>query len=397
MIKTRNKVPKLRFPEFDKEWKESKIDKIFDRVVNSVEVEKDKEYQQIGIRSHGKGIFHKDFVLGSDLGNKRVFWLEENLFIVNIVFAWEMAVAKTSMEEVGLIASHRFPMYKPKNDILDLDFIHYFFLRKKGKYILELASPGGAGRNKTLGQNEFAKSKVVIPQSISEQQKIASILTAVDAKIEQLAKKKSLLEQYKKGVMQQIFSKQLRFKDENGNNYTEWVTKKLGDIVDCLDCFRKPLNGGERNKIQGIYPYWGANNIMGYINDFIFDETVVLLAEDGGNFNEFSTKPIANISYGRCWVNNHTHVLRGKKDLMLNEFLFYSLVHKDITGFVSGGTRSKLIKSEMLKIKLKKPSIEEQTQIANFLSSIDAKIELVNTQIGNTQKFKKGLLQQLFV
>src|SRR5690606_39170623 len=268
------KLPKLRFPSFFEKWKVKTIDNSFERVVNPVDVNEKQEYKQIGIRSHGKGIFHKETVLGNELGNKRVFWIEENLFIVNIVFAWEMAVAKTTKNEMGLIASHRFPMYRPKNDILDLDFILYFFLRNRGKYILELASPGGAGRNKTLGQKEFAKSKVTIPTNIEEQQKIATFLASVDKKIDQLQQKKHLLEQYKKGVMQQVFpsassgqAPKLRFKPalsavegcENGNEYPEWEEKKLGDIC-------KFFSGGtprSTNKkfYSGEIPFIGSGNI----------------------------------------------------------------------------------------------------------------------------------------
>jgi type I restriction enzyme S subunit len=144
------KTPKLRFPEFSGEWEEKKSSNIFDKVRNSVNVEESESYKQIGIRSHGKGIFYKDKVTGKELGNKRVFWVEPNVFIVNIVFAWERAVTRTTENEIGMIASHRFPMYKAKEGILDLDYITYFFKTNKGKALLELASPGGAGRIKTL-------------------------------------------------------------------------------------------------------------------------------------------------------------------------------------------------------------------------------------------------------
>ncbi|MDQ1340034.1 MAG: type restriction enzyme subunit, partial [Campylobacterota bacterium] len=206
-----------------------------------------------------------------------------------------------------------------------------------------------------------------------------------------------LLEQYKKGVMQKIFSQKLRFRDDDGVEYPEWVEKKLGEVAECLDNLRKPLNDEERQKIKGNIPYWGANNIMGYVNDYLFDETIVLLAEDGGNFNEYKTRPIANISYGKCWVNNHTHVLRGKKNILINEFLFYSLVHKNITAYVSGGTRAKLTKGEMLKIKIDMPTLNEQSKIANFLSSIDTKISQTEQQLEATKQFKKALLQKMFV
>ncbi|MGL4991741.1 MAG: restriction endonuclease subunit S, partial [Sarcina sp.] len=208
-------VPKLRFKEFEGEWKEVILSSLFDKIRNSVDVESNKKYKQIGIRSHGKGIFYKDEVLGEELGNKRVFWIEPNVFIVNIVFAWERAIARTTEKERGMIASHRFPMYKPKKDILNLDYITYFFKTNRGQSLLELASPGGAGRNKTLGQKEFDNLKFRIP-TLKEQEKIARVLKSVDSLIEEQDGKVSDLELYKKGMMQKIFSQEIRFKDENG-------------------------------------------------------------------------------------------------------------------------------------------------------------------------------------
>ena len=228
MSSPKNK-PVLRFPEFTTAWEEKKISEIFERVVNPVDVDKEETYQELGIRSHGKGIFHKEPKLGAKIGNKRVFWVKENTFIVNIVFAWEQAVAKTTEKEVGLIASHRFPMYDPIENVLDLDFILSFFLRKKGKYILELASPGGAGRNKTLGQKVFADTEIVIPD-FQEQIKISRFLKLNDNRLDILNKKKEILEAYKKGIMRKIFSQEIRFKDENGNDFPDWEEKKLGDI-----------------------------------------------------------------------------------------------------------------------------------------------------------------------
>jgi type I restriction enzyme S subunit len=230
-----------------------------------------------------------------------------------------------------------------------------------------------------------------------EQTKIANFLTALDEKITQLTQKYEFLDKYKKGIIQQILSQELRFKNDDGQDFPEWEEKTIDEVCVCLDNKRKPLNDAERQTMQGEIPYWGANNIMDYVNDYIFDETIILLAEDGGNFNEYKTRPIANISHGKCWVNNHTHVLKGKNGFS-NEFLFYSLVHKNITGYVSGGTRAKLTKGEMLKILIDMPtSFEERIKIANFLINIDKKISANQLQLKLIKQYKQGLLQQMFV
>ena len=136
-------VPKIRFKSFSASLGKHKIEDILARFVSPVSVSTIGKYREIGIRSHGRGLFHKEEVSGAELGNKRVFWIKKDAVIFNIVFAWEQAVAITSSKDEGCIASHRFPMYLPKDNKCNTDYIRRYFLTKKGKYLLELASPGG--------------------------------------------------------------------------------------------------------------------------------------------------------------------------------------------------------------------------------------------------------------
>ncbi|MFT6653271.1 MAG: type I restriction enzyme S subunit [Marinomonas primoryensis] len=199
-------VPELRFPEFESsgDWKEQKVSDLMVRVSNPVDVKSDEVYREIGIRSHGKGIFHKPSITGNELGSKRVFWVEDDAFVVNIVFAWELAVASTTSNECGMIASHRFPMYKPRNKKSNITYMKYFFLTQKGKELLWIASPGGAGRNKTLGQKDFDHLKFLVP-SVKEQTKIANYLTSIDNLIAAQSQKIENLCSHKKGLMQKLF------------------------------------------------------------------------------------------------------------------------------------------------------------------------------------------------
>ena len=170
------------------DWTVCLISDCLERVGKPVTIQADKQYTQIGIRSHGKGLFYKEPVSGKELGNKVVFWIEPNCFVLNIVFAWEQAIGKTTDNEIGMIGSHRFPMYRPIDNRVDIDFLVFFFLTKHGKEILEAASPGGAGRNRTLGQDRFMKSRIALPP-LSEQKKIAEILSMQDKVIELLDRK----------------------------------------------------------------------------------------------------------------------------------------------------------------------------------------------------------------
>ncbi len=409
------RIPKLRFSEFKETWTIKKVADIVDRIVIPVDVDKKRKYREIGIRSHGKGIFYKEPVYGVSLGNKRVFWVKENVFVVNIVFAWEQAVAKTTKNENGLIASHRFPMYLPREGILDLDFILYFFLSKKGKNILELASPGGAGRNKTLGQKKFANSKVIIPD-IYEQQKIAAFLTAVDRKLIQLERKKTLLEDYKKGVMQQLFSQKIRFKNDNGKPYPDWEEKRLGEIGDFkTSSIDKKIVEGE--KLVNLINYMDVYNRKELSNSNT-DGLMRVSAKDnqieGNNLKKgdilFTPSSETPKDIGHSVVifedlENTVysyHLLRYRPkiniDILFSHyFCNITSVFKQLSRFATGSTRFTISIDNFSKVEVKLPCLAEQTKIAAFLSSIDKKIALVNTQLENTRQFKKGLLQQLFV
>ncbi|WP_026667675.1 restriction endonuclease subunit S [Butyrivibrio sp. AE2005] len=224
--------PKVRFNGFTNDWEQRKCKDIFDKVGNPVETKEDETYREIGIRSHGKGIFYKDEVTSKDLGNKRVFWIEPDCFILNIVFAWERAVARTTEKELGMIASHRFPMYKPKAGVVDLDYITKFFTTDKGKDILEMASPGGAGRNKTLGQKEFADSKLWL-SSYDEQKKIGKLIDELDKAIDLQQRKCDETKELKKYMLQKLFPKNGARKPEiRFNGFTDdWEQRKLGDVA----------------------------------------------------------------------------------------------------------------------------------------------------------------------
>ncbi len=204
-----------------------KLGQVLQRVRKPVDVEPDATYQEIGIRSHGKGIFYKEPTTGAALGEKAVFWVQPDCFIVNIVFAWEQAVAKTTTNEVGMIASHRFPMYKPKEEAFDLDYVLRFFKTPQGKYLLGLASPGGAGRNKTLGQEAFLDLSIPLPP-YPEQRKIAAILGTWDEAIALTEQRIAAGQQRKQGLMQRLLTGQTRFPDCLTQ---EWIPVRLRDIA----------------------------------------------------------------------------------------------------------------------------------------------------------------------
>lgn len=191
------------------EWDVRQIGKVFKQVRKPVSVEKESHYQEIGIRSHGKGIFHKDKIIGEKLGNKRVFWIEPNCLILNIVFAWERAVAVTSNQEKGMIASHRFPMFKPDEGRILLPFIILYFHSLEGMHALGSISPGGAGRNKTLSQKAFLKLPIPVPPLV-EQTRIAEAISKIDNALGMEKQKLESLNRTKRGLMQDLLTGRVR-------------------------------------------------------------------------------------------------------------------------------------------------------------------------------------------
>ena len=197
--------------EIPEAWNFRQIGKLVKQVRKPVYVEKELHYQEIGIRSHGKGIFHKVEITGKELGNKRVFWIEPNCLILNIVFAWERAVAATSNQEIGMIASHRFPMFRPDEDQILLSFIVLYLNSSRGANALQSVSPGGAGRNKTLNQKEFLKLPIPVPP-LAEQEKIVEINNKANAYLEIEQRKLETLNKIKSGLIQDLFTGRVRVK-----------------------------------------------------------------------------------------------------------------------------------------------------------------------------------------
>lgn len=174
----------------------------------------------------------------------------------------------------------------------------------------------------------------------------------------------------------------------------DWDVKKIEEVCDILDSQRVPLNKEQRDAMQGEIPYYGANGVVDYINEYLFDEPLILMAEDGGYFDEYQTRPIAYKIQGKSWVNNHAHVLRPKENTDF-DWVFYSLVHKNVIPFINGGTRAKLNQSDLRILPIAIPPLAEQRKIAAILSSVDEAIEKTEAIIEQTEKVKKGLMQQL--
>lgn len=245
---------------------------------------------------------------------------------------------------------------------------------------------------KNLGLNTIKNTNVKVP-CLPEQQKIAEFLSTIDTVIAKQKETVSAWEERKKGVMQKLFSQEVRFKADDGSEFPDWEKKKLEDVVEFLDGQRKPLEAGQR--VSGKYPYYGASGIIDYVENYIFDEELILLSEDGANILDRNYR-VCFLAKGKYWVNNHAHVLRAM-DGNVNGFICEQLESFDYRKYNSGGAQPKLNQVTCRAIIMNIPCLEEQQKIADCLSSLDDVIEKQKATLAAWEEMKKGLLQQMFV
>ena len=231
--------------------------------------------------------------------------------------------------------------------------------------------------------------------SLPEQEKISNLFSALNRRIEKQQQLVDALKKYKRGVVSAILSHRIVFSDADEKPYPEWTSCTLQDAVVFLDGQRKPLESADRARRQGKYPYYGASGIIDYIDDYIFDEPLLLLGEDGANIINRST-PLCFIATGKYWVNNHAHVMRPQNGHNI-KFLCELLESLDYTRYNTGTAQPKLNQEKCRGIELNLPIYEEQCRIADFLSSLDQKAEREQANLDCLLLFKRGLMQQLFI
>ena len=168
--------------------------------------------------------------------------------------------------------------------------------------------------------------------------------------------------------------------------------RTIEEWCEILDSQRIPITA--KNRIEGPYPYYGANGIQDYVNDYIFDDELVLLAEDGGNFGS-KDRPIAYRVSGKCWVNNHAHVLKPKKGLDV-DYLCYSLMFYNTNGLVNGATRQKLTQSTMRTMKIPCLEINEQQEIVQKIKKIESILNDLNGQLELLDELIKARFVEMF-
>lgn len=293
-------------------------------------------------------------------------------------------------------APNVFICFRLKNGYSNGFFQNCFEANAHGKQ-LKRHITSGARSNGLLNISKDAFFGVEIPTPTSaEQQKIADCLSSLDELIAAQARKVEALKTHKKGLMQQLFPRdgetqpRLRFPEFLGGK--AWSVGKLGDIAENLDNRRVPITSGDRE--AGAIPYYGASGIVDYVKDFIFDEDLLCVSEDGANLLA-RTYPIAFPISGKTWVNNHAHVLRFEH-ACTQKFVEIYLNSIKLDDFITGMAQPKLNKAMLDSIPVPHPDIPEKQRIADCITALDQLITAELQVLDDLKTHKQGLMQQLF-
>lgn len=314
----------------------------------------------------------------------------------SILLVSRVGVGKLAVNNVEVCTSQDFTNINIYND--NSYFIGYNLISRKN--VLQSFSQGTSIKGFT--SSDIKTLQIVIP-SLEEQTKIANFLSAVDEKLNLLKEKKSLLEDYKKGIMQKIFNQEIRFKDDNGNNFEDWVEKTLGEISDIITGKTPSTKDDEiwNGDIQFITPTdikEGEKYQKKTERHVVSNSKLKILPVNSIIYTCIASIGKMCISIKPCITNQQINSLVIHENCNY-EYVYYWLFY--ITPLIKSTQANTTLpiinKTDFSKFKIQIPSLKEQTKIANFLSAIDEKIELVSNQIEDTQEYKKGLLQQMFV
>lgn len=411
------KVPKLRFKEFTDEWEEKKLGEIleFKNGVNASKEQYGKGIKFINVLD----ILNNDFITYNNIIGK--VDIDKNMLEKYAVTYGDILFQRSSetREEVGIAN-----VYLDKENRATFggfvirgkkigDYIPIFLnkLLKTNLARNEITSKSGGSTRYNVGQEILKDVKLFFP-SLQEQEKIANFLSSVDKKISLTEEKLELFKEYKKGVMQKIFSQELRFKDNEGNDYPEWEEKRLGDVLESIvDNRGKTPPNNDNNKLIPLIEVnaIGERNIKyGNVTKFVDEETYInwfrnYIQKDDILFSTVGATALCSIYKAniKSVIAQNLVGLRAKKEI-ISDYLYYVLIDKKnnlkFKSIEMIAVQPSIKVSQMVDLKFKiSISLEEQQKIADFLSSIDTKIENIEKELENLKEFKKGLLQQMFV
>jgi type I restriction enzyme S subunit len=390
-----NKVPQIRFNGYSDDWVQRKLTDISEKVT---EKNSNNEFSETLTNSAEYGIISQRDFFDKDISNEKnlntYYVVRDGDFVYNpriSNFAPVGPIKRNTLGRTGVMS----PLYYVfRTHDIDGMYLEKYFSSTKWHRFMELNGDTGARADRfAIKDKDFVQMPIPLP-SLDEQSKIAHFLESVDNLIAANQRKLDLLKEQKKGYLQKMFPKngakvpELRF----AGFADDWEERKLSDIADRFDNLRVPITASDRK--SGDTPYYGANGIQDYVEGFTHDGEFILVAEDGAN--DLKNYPVQYVN-GKVWVNNHAHVLQGKKTITDNKFLMNSIKNFNIEPFLVGGGRAKLNADVMMKLNVLLPTFEEQEKIGSFFKQLDDTITLHQRKLDLLKEQKKGFLQKMFV
>ena len=263
------------------------------------------------------------------------------------------------------------------NELADTHFLAYLLSTMHlGQLSAQSAQPG-------LSVQTLSKLEISLP-SLEEQRRIAGILGAIDDKIENNRRINDNLEQQAQALYKQWFV---------DNRSDDWETKPLSEIISIYDSQRKPLSGQQREKMDKVYPYYGAASLMDYVDDYLFDGIYLLLGEDGTVVDELGF-PILQYVWGKFWVNNHAHILTGKNGFS-TETLYVLLKQTSVKSIVTGAVQSKISQANLKNILVTIPPKQQLSKYNEVIEPLFRTIRKNNDESSRLATLRDSLLPKL--
>jgi type I restriction enzyme S subunit len=399
-------VPKLRFPEFTDDWEYKQFNELFEFIQTNSLSRANLNYENGKVRNIHYGDIHTKFptildcekfeipFINPDVNLEKIkdesFCKNGDIVIADASEDYDdigKAIELKNVNNTKLLAGLHTFLARDQNGFTIEGYRGYMLLNNNFKLQIKKIATGISVLG--ISKTNLGKLNINIP-SIQEQDKIASFLSQVDSKIEKLEKKHELWETYKKGMMQQIFSQKLRFKDDDGDDYPNWVLKRLGDISDI-----KTGNKDLKDKVDnGEYPFFVRSNNIEKINSYSYDGEAILIPGDGVNVGK-----IYHYINGKFDYHQRVYKISDFKEGTHGKYIYYYLkkhfLKEALKNSLKGSVDSLRLPT-VKKMQINLPTSPEQTRIVNFLSAINKKIETINKVLEINREFKKGLLQQMF-
>ena len=392
MEKQQTAKPVIRFPEFTDHWNNTKLSELLKEAKKrnaDLKYTKDEVLSVSGEMGIVNQIEHLGrSYAGVSVHQYHVVEVGDIVYTKSPLKANPYGIIKQNKKKAGIVST-LYAVYNVKEENAHGEFIeHYFSLDENTNRYLRPLVKKGAKNDMKISNAYVLHDKIFVP-SVTEQKKITLFLNILEKKIEQLKQKKRLLEEYKKGIMQKIFSQELRFKDENGNEFPDWEEKILSELLDYVQPTKYLVESTEYDdSYKTPVLTAGKSFILGYTNETfgIYDKKLPLII-----FDDFTTA-IQFVDFPFKAKSSAMKLLVPKKGSNIY-FIFEAM--QLITYSIGGHERHWI--SKYSKIEIPVPCAKEQNKISDFLSTINDKISRTQAQIEQTQQYKKGLLQNMFV